>query len=134
RDFVDRFVPAGKNAKAKTKMPCIEGTRRMTRASLLWAVLVLITFINYPSPSQTIIRPTDLSKIKMPLLTRWQFRELGKETWYPASVPGCVHTDLLNNKLIDDPYYRDNENKLQWIGKSDWGYQTTFNVTTEKLG
>jgi beta-mannosidase len=69
----------------------------------------------------------------MPLLTGWQFREVGKAGWYPASVPGCVHTDLLNNKLIDDPFYRDNERKLQWIGKTDWEYQTTFNVTAEIL-
>ena len=62
----------------------------------------------------------------MPLLTGWQFREAGKDNWYSASVPGCVHTDLLNNKLIDDPFYRDNEKKLQWIGKTDWEYQTTF--------
>jgi len=69
----------------------------------------------------------------MPLLTGWQFREAGKVEWYPASVPGCVHTDLLNNKLIDDPFYRDNEKNLQWIGKTDWEYQTTFNVTAEML-
>ncbi len=69
----------------------------------------------------------------MPLLTGWQFREAGRDTWYPANVPGGVHTDLLNNKLIDDPFYRDNEKKLQWIGKTDWEYQTTFNVTTEML-
>jgi beta-mannosidase len=34
----------------------------------------------------------------------------------------------MNNKLIDDPFYRDNEQKLQWIGKTDWEYQTTFNA------
>ena len=48
-------------------------------------------------------------------------------------MPGCVHTDLLNNKLIEDPFYRDNEQKQQWIGKTDWEYQTTFNVTPEIL-
>ena len=69
----------------------------------------------------------------MPLSTGWQFREAGKEKWYPASVPGCVHTDLLSNKLIDDPFYRDNEKKLQWIGKTDWEYQTTFNLTAGLL-
>jgi len=58
---------------------------------------------------------------------------MGKDTWYRASVPGCVHTDLLNNKLIDDPFYRDNEKNLQWIGKTDWEYRTTFNVTAELL-
>ena len=64
----------------------------------------------------------------------WQFHEAGKNEWYPATVPGCVHTDLLNNKLIDDPFFRDNEQKLQWIGKTDWEYQTTFQVGPELLG
>src|SRR5256886_17024754 len=85
------------------------------------------------SQSQTRSRLTDLSNIRRPLLTGWQFREAGKDMWYPASVPGCVHTDLLNNKLIDDPFYRDNEKKLQWIGKSDWDYRTTFNVPAVML-
>jgi beta-mannosidase len=71
--------------------------------------------------------------IKIPVHTGWQFREVGKDTWHSATVPGSVHTDLLNNKLIDDPFYRDNEQKLQWIGKTDWEYQTTFNVTPEIL-
>ncbi len=51
----------------------------------------------------------------MPLLTSWQFRQAGQDKWYRASVPGCVHTDLLNNKLVEDPFYRDNEKKLQWM-------------------
>ncbi len=36
--------------------------------------------------------------------------------------------DLLKNKMIPPPYYRLNETKLQWIGKRDWIYQTTFDV------
>ncbi len=69
----------------------------------------------------------------MPLQSGWQFREAGKEDWYPAIVPGCVHTDLLNNKLIADPFYRDNEHEQQWIGKRDWEYQVTFTVTPQTL-
>jgi beta-mannosidase len=69
----------------------------------------------------------------VPLQSGWQFREVGKEEWHPATVPGCVHTDLLKNKLIDDPFYRDNEQKLQWIGKTDWEYQTTFILKPELL-
>jgi beta-mannosidase len=105
----------------------------MNGARLLWAVLALVAFTGFASQSQTRPKPTDLSKIRTPLLTGWQFREAGKDTWHPASVPGCVHTDLLNNKLIDDPFYRDNEKKLQWIGKTDWEYRTTFNLTAEML-
>lgn len=63
----------------------------------------------------------------------WRFREAGKEEWHPASVPGVVHTDLLANKLIPDPFYRDNESKLQWIGLTDWEYQTSFAVDSQLL-
>ncbi|RCG29907.1 glycoside hydrolase family 2 protein [Sphaerisporangium album] len=44
----------------------------------------------------------------------------------PAQVPGCVHTDLLAAGLIEDPYLDDNENRLGWIGRTRWAYETTF--------
>jgi beta-mannosidase len=46
--------------------------------------------------------------------------------WFSADVPGTVHTDLLRNKLIDDPYYSDNELKLEWVAKQDWIYLNEF--------
>ena len=65
-------------------------------------------------------------RVELNLNGGWRFREAGKPDWHPAAVPGCVHTDLLANHLIEDPFYRDNEQKQQWIGKTDWEYQTTF--------
>ena len=62
----------------------------------------------------------------MPLHENWQFRQVGKDKWQPATVPGCVHTDLLANGVIEDPFYRTNEKKQQWIDKVDWEYQTEF--------
>src|SRR5215204_150214 len=56
----------------------------------------------------------------------WKFREAGRGGWHAAAVPGCVHTDLLRNGMTEDPFYRDNEKRLQWIGKTDWEYETTF--------
>ncbi|MEN9523433.1 MAG: hypothetical protein RL065_1810 [Bacteroidota bacterium] len=47
---------------------------------------------------------------------------------FPAKVPGTIHLDLLDNKLIPDPFYADNEKKLQWIDTLDWVYETTFDV------
>ncbi len=76
------------------------------------------------------MRSSAPGKIVVSLDTSWQFREAGKESWHAATVPGCVHTDLLANKLIDDPFYRDNEKKLQWIDKTDWEYQATFKLTS----
>ncbi|MCA2217270.1 glycoside hydrolase family 2 protein [Jidongwangia harbinensis] len=44
----------------------------------------------------------------------------------PATVPGCVHTDLLAAGLIEDPYLNENESKVAWIGRTGWVYETTF--------
>ncbi|HEX5857369.1 MAG TPA: glycoside hydrolase family 2 protein [Microbacterium sp.] len=44
----------------------------------------------------------------------------------PATVPGCVHLDLMAAELIPDPYLDDNESALAWIGLVDWTYRTTF--------
>ncbi|MDZ4330498.1 MAG: glycoside hydrolase family 2 protein, partial [Flavobacterium sp.] len=63
----------------------------------------------------------------------WQFRQEKTVKWNAATVPGEVHTDLLNNKLIPDPYYRDNEKKMQWIEKKNWEYKTSFQATPEAL-
>lgn len=68
------------------------------------------------------------SCITRELNRNWQFSEAGKEDWRAASVPGCVHTDLLAHNIIEDPYYRLNEHDMQWIDKKDWVYQTTFSI------
>ncbi len=69
----------------------------------------------------------------IPIHAGWQFRQAGTTDWHKATVPGCVHTDLLANNLSEDPFYRDNEKKQQWIDKKDWEYQTTFDVTAATL-
>ncbi len=53
--------------------------------------------------------------------------------WHAATVPGAVQTDLLANHLVPDPFYRDNEEKLQWIGFANWEYRRTFTVSAEQL-
>ncbi|MCX7987000.1 MAG: glycoside hydrolase family 2 protein [Bacteroidales bacterium] len=63
----------------------------------------------------------------------WQFSQAGMNEWKPATVPGTVHTDLLDNKVIPDPFFRTNEKDLQWIDKVNWEYQTVFEVSPEVL-
>lgn len=65
--------------------------------------------------------------------TGWQFRQAGLGDWLPATVPGTVHTDLLDNKKVEDPFYRTNEKKQQWIDKVNWEYRTTFKVTPQQF-
>ena len=69
----------------------------------------------------------------------WQFRQVTaapqepEEGWLPATVPGDVHLDLLANKKIDDPFFQDNEAKLQWIENDSWEYRLTFDATAGML-
>jgi beta-mannosidase len=66
---------------------------------------------------------------RVQLNLEWQFRNSKDSITYPAQVPGNIHTDLFKNKLIDNPYYADNEFKLQWIEKEDWIYESEFEIT-----
>ncbi|WP_319268565.1 glycoside hydrolase family 2 protein [uncultured Draconibacterium sp.] len=50
-----------------------------------------------------------------------------------ATVPGTIHTDLLTNKQIEDPFYRTNEKDQQWIDKEDWVYSTSVIISEEEL-
>ena len=56
----------------------------------------------------------------------WEFRQVGKEEWLPARVPGGVHTDLLALGLIPDPFVSDNEKRVQWVAEADWEYRCQF--------
>jgi beta-mannosidase len=74
------------------------------------------------------------------LEAKWEFRAISKtdraelQDWHPAQVPGVVQTDLLKDGLIPDPFYQDNDTKLQWIGLTDWEYRTTFEADAATLG
>lgn len=64
---------------------------------------------------------------------KWIFAEAGTDRFLPATVPGTVHTDLFNNKIIPDPFYGDNEKNIQWIEDKDWIYQTSFKLSPDEL-
>ena len=64
----------------------------------------------------------------MELTKDWQMRAADIGQWYPAQVPGSVYADLLDNGLMEDPFYRANEEEaLQWM-KHDFVYRTVFDV------
>ena len=91
-------------------------------------VIPIVLFALFAAaPLQGAVRSTSLS-------AGWQFRATSApkvaaaSEWHAATVPGVVQTDLLANKLIPDPFYGTNEADLQWIGLTDWEYQTKFQV------
>ena len=66
----------------------------------------------------------------------WEFRQssaASDEGWLPAVVPGDVHLDLMANRKIPNPFYGDNESKLQWIQNESWEYRMSFDVTASLL-
>ena len=65
------------------------------------------------------------------LESAWKFRKAGDTEWLPAKVPGCVHTDLIDNQKIADPFFRKNEMDVKWIENADWEYETTFTLSEE---
>jgi beta-mannosidase len=67
------------------------------------------------------------------ILTDWNFKAEEETVWMPAKVPGCVHTDLLENGKISDPFYGTNERDLQWIDKNGWEYKASFDVSDELM-
>ncbi len=64
------------------------------------------------------------SKPDMVELTEWQFEYNGER--YPATVPGFIHTDLMDHGLIPDPYYGTNEDSVQWLANRKWKYRTVL--------
>ena len=72
-------------------------------------------------------------KNKLLLNKDWHFKASEDSVWLPAKVPSCVHTDLMANNIIEDPFYRLNEHNIQWIDKKDWEYKTDFFIEKEFL-
>lgn len=50
-----------------------------------------------------------------------------------ADAPCSVISALLDNKIIEDPYYRLNEAKVQSYLEQDYTFETTFNLKPEDL-
>jgi len=57
----------------------------------------------------------------------WSFCKEGSAAYLSAQVPGTVHQDLLRHHRIPNPYWGTNIDSIQWVGKSNWVYQTQFN-------
>ncbi len=102
----------------------------MRKLSFLFNLIILALFVlnnSCKTPSEYNINEC------MELKENWSFQMRGDKEWLPAEVPGCVHTDLLQNDRIPQPFYRNNEKQLQWIDKNDWIYRCTFRLDSLQL-
>jgi beta-mannosidase len=70
---------------------------------------------------------------RMDLGGSWQVVKEGEDQAIAATVPGCIHTDIMAAKKMPDPFYRDNEKLVQWVGQCNWVYRREFDVLPEFL-
>lgn len=65
----------------------------------------------------------------------WEGLRSSNGSTFPATVPGCVHTDLMKiGQLPGDIYWRDTAKQVQWIENEDWIYTRQFTVDTLEEG
>ncbi len=59
------------------------------------------------------------------------WRLTGGEYDCNGTIPGSVYSFLLDNKLIDDPFYRDNELKCVGIMDNEFEFSRKFDYATD---
>ena len=70
---------------------------------------------------------------KIMLNGAWEMRPADEEQWIPATVPGSVYADLLDAGRMEDPFWRDNEQKAFDLMEKDYVYRRTFDLTEADL-
>jgi len=58
----------------------------------------------------------------------WTMRQEGKGGTVPALIPGSTYTNLLAAKAIPDPFYGENNGKVQWVADKTWYFERDFQV------
>ncbi len=72
-------------------------------------------------------------KTELSLAGTWTLRESEVADTIPVEVPGDVHSALLAAGRIPDPYWGDNEKRVQWVGEREWVYERDFEAGDELL-
>jgi len=67
------------------------------------------------------------------LSDNWTLERAATGEQFPCCLPADTHSVLLQNSYIPDPYYGANEIAVQWIGREEWIFRTTFSIDAEEL-
>lgn len=91
-------------------------------------ILFILCILSILTVSCNTEKPEIENSTLMYLDKNWKFSRAGTDRWYSADVPGTVHTDLMKNNLIPDPFVGFNEDSVQWVEDEDWVYKTSFRI------
>ncbi len=64
----------------------------------------------------------------------WTLARIGASTKVPFAIPGDVHSALLAEEEISDPYWRNTETSLDWVHESQWQAETVFAIEDVPVG
>ncbi|MHA1242794.1 MAG: glycosyl hydrolase 2 galactose-binding domain-containing protein, partial [Promethearchaeota archaeon] len=65
---------------------------------------------------------------KIVLSENWTLLQKEKGLNISTDVPGSVFETLIDNEIIEDPFYGLNEHKMSWVYNSEWDYETEFDL------
>jgi len=100
----------------------------MLKIPLLRAAFLLLCFLVIG------IRAADAKGVAwLDLGGSWRVAMEGSDETIPATVPGCIHTDLMAAGKIPDPFFGENETLVQWVGETNWIYRRSFELPDEIL-
>ena len=78
------------------------------------------------------MKPTPLSST-ISLSGIWRLRAADETEAVPCPIPGDNYSALQDAGRIPDPYWRDNERRVQWVSEKDWVFSRAFDVPAELL-
>ncbi|MHA1468059.1 MAG: glycosyl hydrolase 2 galactose-binding domain-containing protein [Promethearchaeota archaeon] len=70
---------------------------------------------------------------KISLNGAWNLKQDNKSIIITSQVPGSVFEALIENNIIEDPFYGQNEHEVSWVYDSDWIYVTHFDIDPKFL-
>lgn len=70
---------------------------------------------------------------KIILQSNWEMRNVNNSEWNKATVPGSVYGDLLVAGKMEDPFWKDNEDKALALMADDYEYRLSFDCSSDFL-
>ncbi len=65
------------------------------------------------------------------LKDNWKFTRLVNQTEFETSLPASAYSILYENGIIENPYFKDNEDKLHDLMEEDFKFTLDFNVSPQ---
>lgn len=96
---------------------------------LLKAAIFIMTFFMFYSCGGIL----ETSTIQISLNDKWLVTSENNSIQFTTNIPNEVHSDLYKNRIMEHPFFGDNEKNTQWIAKRNWVYEKEFDVDSSFL-